>query len=208
MIGVFGRKIGMTQVFRADGRLIPVTVIDTNSWHVVGFKTAERDGYAAILVGLPTKRYQKQAFSEEWLKNVGKHFYFVREIGCQEGQQADVVIGQKIDSATLLQEGQFVHASGVTKGHGFQGVVKRHGFRGGPASHGPRMGRRPGSIGSHRSQGSVDRGKRMPGHMGVDCRSVRNLEIIKIDSENGAVFVKGSMPGFAGSLVFIKKSAS
>jgi large subunit ribosomal protein L3 len=206
MTGVLGRKIGMTQIFRENGQLVPVTAIDLAGWYVIGTKTQERDGYVALQVGLPAKKYQKMAFSPEWIKQPNRYFSFIKEVPFA-AQESAPTIGAEANFAQLLQAGEHVNASGTTKGRGFQGVVKRHGFSGGPASHGPRFGRWPGSLAGHRSQGHVAKGKKLPGHMGVDRRSVLNLEIIKVEPENNVVFVKGSMPGHAGSLVFLRKSA-
>lgn len=204
MINLLGRKIGMTQVFRENGELVPVTVLDINQWVVLQKKTFDRDGYNSVQVGLLRERYWDQPFAAEWIKKPAV-WHSRYEIESHEDLGA-VEVGHKINFSSLLKEGEFVMAAGITKGHGFQGVVKRHNFSGGSASHGPRFGRIPGSIGGHRSQGKVDKGKRLPGHMGCDHRSIRNLEIIRVEADKGIVFVKGSMPGSAGSLVSLRRA--
>ncbi len=206
MVNIVGRKIGMTQIFRDNGELVPATVLDLNQWVVLRKKTPERDGYGAVQVGLLRQRYWDQPFSGEWLKKPTRFWAFRCEIEIHENFE-NINVGQKIDFAAIMINGELFDAAGITKGYGFQGVVKRHGFKGGGASHGSqRMGRRTGSIGGHRSQGKVDKGKKMPGHMGCDLRSIQNLEILKIELDKGIAFIKGSMPGSAGSLVSLKRS--
>jgi len=171
--GVWGKKIGMTQVFDAD-RAIPVTVIDIDHWIVTNIRKKGRDGHDAVQVGADI---------------VG-----------------DITVGKPADFYTVLQPGNIVDVVGVTKGCGFAGVVKRHGFAGPPGSHGSTMGRRPGSIGFMRSQGRVIKGKRLPGHMGVQKRVARGLNVVRVEPEKRIILVKGSVPGKAGTLLFVRKA--
>jgi large subunit ribosomal protein L3 len=201
---LWGKKVGMTQVF-SNNRVIPVTAIDVGNWLVTNIKTKERDGYAAVQVGLPRKRHIDTPFKAEWLTDSNKFFYYLREIAF-DGDTAGLQIGQQINFNGLLNAGESVDVVGTTIGRGFAGVVKRHDFNGPPGSHGSNMGKRPGSSGSYRSQGRVIKGKRFPGHMGVDTQAMRNLEVVSINNEANVVLVKGSVPGKIGSLLCIRKA--
>lgn len=202
--GLWGKKIGMTQVFSGN-KVAPVTVIDFAHWFVTNVKTQERDGYQAVQVGRIKEKYAQEAFSEEWLKKPQQYFSFVREIKV-DGELGDVKVGQPADFKTLVAQGDKVDVFGITKGCGFAGVVRRHGFTGARASHGSMMGRRPGSIGFMRSQGRVIKGKKLPGRMGNQKQVMKNLEIVRVEPDAQIVLVKGSVPGKAGSLVFIRKA--
>lgn len=201
--GLWGKKIGMTQVFSDENKIIPVTVIDLADWFVTQIKTAARDGYNAIQIGCVRKRYSGQEFSAEWLKKQHKFFGDFREIRLTDEPQA--AVGQAIDGNMILASGDHVDVFGTSIGRGFQGGVKRHGFAGGPASHGSKLGRAPGSLSGWRSQGRVMKNKRMPGHMGVERCVMKNLKVIKIEPQANVVLVKGSIPGKTGSLVFVQK---
>ncbi|MGB8468231.1 MAG: 50S ribosomal protein L3 [Candidatus Babeliales bacterium] len=203
--GIWGKKIGMTQVFAQDSTIVPVTVIDCNHWFVTNLCVQAKHGYDAVQVGYLRKRYREQPFSSEWLKNPKKYFQALREIKLDSHAQAAYEIGQPLQVASVIEAGQKVDLVGITKGHGFQGVVKRHGFAGGRASHGPRFGRWPGSMGFMRSQGKVIKGKRLPGHMGGAQRVMKKLEVIRIERDSNIALVKGSVAGSAGSLVFMEK---
>lgn len=203
--GVWGTKIGMTQVFSAKNTVVPVTVIDLNDWIVTQIKTKDKDGYDAIQVGCLRKKYAGQAVEPQWLEKKNQYFRYCKEIRItQEGHAYQ--LGQRFDGASVFEVGQKIDVVGTTKGRGFQGVVKRHNFRGGPASHGPRFGRWPGSMSFMRSQGRVIKGKKLPGHMGCDQRVMKKLEIVRIEPEANIALVKGSVPGCAGSLVFMQKA--
>lgn len=202
--GLWGRKIGMTQVFSENQKVVPVTVIDLANWYITQIKTKERDGYDAIQLGCVKDRYSSHDFSNEWLKEPNKYFSFFKEVPVSENL-SDVVVGQSIDVSTVLNMGDNVDVFGTTKGSGFQGVVKRHGFAGGRASHGATFGRFTGSLSFMRSRGRVIKGKKMPGHMGDVRRVMKNLKVIKIEPNARVVLVKGSIPGKSGSLVFVRK---
>ena len=194
----------MTQLFGANRVVVPVTALDLSDWKVIRQKTAERDGYNAVVVGLVRDAYKDEAASEAWLKEPKKYFKMIREIPVDE--EVSVTVGDTTPLEELFAEGDRVLVSGITIGKGFAGVVKRHGFAGGRASHGDTMGRRPGSIGFMATQGRVPKGKKLPGHMGTTRQTIKNLEVIKVEPSERIIFVKGSVPGKAGSLVFVQKS--
>lgn len=200
--GLWGKKIGMTQIFNTTSKVMPVTVIDCSGWRVLDIKTVERNGYAALLVGCLRKKYSDQLFDASWLHDITSYFSCTREI---KGAPVETMnIGDNADVAVLSEVAK-VNITGTTIGRGFQGGVKRYGFKGGPGSHGGKLGRKIGSLGNMRSQGRVLKGKRMPGHLGVDTCVVRNLEVVMIKPEASLLLVKGSVPGKTGSLLFIQK---
>lgn len=202
--GLWGKKIGMTQVFSDEQKVVPVTVIDVSNWYVTQVKTKENDGYDAVKMGCIKTKYSGQEFSADWLIEPRKYFSTFKEIRLNNSA-SDIAVGQASDIATILTKGDAVDVFGTTKGAGFQGVVKRHGFAGGRASHGATFGRFTGSLSHMRSRGRVIKGKKMPGHMGVDRRVMENLEVVRIESAAHVLLVKGSIPGKTGSLVFVRK---
>lgn len=201
---VWGKKVGMTQVF-SNNKVIPVTAIDIGHWLVTNIKTEARDGYNAVQVGRLKNRYADGTFKPEWLTDSNKYFYYLREIAFN-GDTASLQVGQPINFNDFLNAGESVDVVGTTIGRGFAGVVKRHDFNGPPGSHGSNMGKRPGSSSSYRSQGRIIKGKRFPGHMGADTQAMRNLEVVSINKEANVVLIKGSVPGKIGSLLCIRKS--
>ncbi len=204
--GFWGKKIGMTQVFSEKGNIVvPVTVIDLSRWFVTAIKTEQRDGYNAVQVGLTRKRYEQESFSVEWLKKTSKFFQYVREIRVQTAVAETVKIGQEADFAEQFAEGGFVDVTGITKGCGFAGVVARYNFRGGRGSHGSKLGSKPGSMGSLRARGKVIKGKKLPGHMGVAQRTMQRLEVVRIEKDSKYVLIKGSVPGKAGTIVYVQQ---
>ena len=202
--GLWGKKVGMTQVFSDTNKVIPVTVIDMADWYITQIKTVAKDGYSAIQLGCIKQRFADQELSLDWLKQSKKYFSILKEIRLQSDAFAPVV-GERIEMSSFLEQGKAVDVFGVSIGRGFAGGMKRHGFSGGPASHGDMLGRRPGSIGNMRTRGRVIKGKRMPGHFGVEQHVIQNLEIIKIEPQARMLLVKGSVPGKTGSLLFLKK---
>jgi len=201
--GIWGKKLGMTQVFDND-QVIPVTVIDVSDWVVTGFKTQERDEYNAIQVGCLRKRFAGQKPVASWFKKLQHYFTEIREIPVNELPQ-NLTVGQPADFYGEIQKGERVNVFGITKGRGFAGVVKRWRFQGPPATHGATMGKNPGSMSFMRSQGKVIKGKRLPGRMGVDRRVMKNLDVVKVESSGPIILVKGCVPGHAGSLLFIQR---
>jgi large subunit ribosomal protein L3 len=201
--GFWGRKIGMTQLFSGN-KVVPATVIDISSWYVTDIKTQERDGYHAVQVGKVKKRYGTEEFSLAWLKDKKVYFSFVREIPLQKPAEG-LEIGKQADFYTLFNEGDAVDVSGITKGNGFAGVVRRYNYKGGRGSHGCTQGRTPGAIGGLTRSGKVIKGKGLPGHMGVKKRTMQGLEVVKVLKDDNAIVIKGSIPGKAGSLVFVRR---
>jgi len=206
--GLWGRKIGMTQVF-SENAVVPVTAVDVSGWIVTNIRTNERDGYSAVQVGKIKDRYIKKKFDINWLKKPRLYFSFVREIklnkDVSELEGSAIVVGKTADFKSIFSEGDNVDVFGMSKGCGFAGVVRRYNFAGPPASHGHTMGKKPGSLGGACSQGKVAKGKKLPGHMGNKKRAAKNLEIVKVEKDSEIVLVKGSIPGKSGSLVFLRK---
>lgn len=202
--GLWGKKIGMSQIFQEDGRVVPVTAVDVSHWYVTQVKAADRDGYTAIQVGLLRPRHQGKEFSSEWLKKLSRFFVFVREVRVPEGETFEV--GSTFDIASVLNVGDVLDVVGTTIGKGFQGVVKRYRHSGGHASHGDNLGRAPGALEGLTRSGRVRKGRKLPGHMGVTRQTIRNLPVVAVDHDVNVVFVKGSLPGKADSLVFMRKS--
>ena len=205
MSGLWGKKIGMTQVFSEENQVIPVTVIDVNHWFVTGLKKKDRDGYDAVQVGCLRKKYRGEKFSSDWLKSANKHFYYLREIKLDEPKE-DLKLGQPMNFSSVVNKGDKIDVFGLSKGLGFAGVVKRYKFKGGPASHGSTVHRFVGSLSScGRTGARVAKGKRLPGHKGNDRRMMANLQIVDIKPEDSIMLIKGSIPGKTGSLVFVRK---
>jgi len=204
---LFGKKIGMTQVFDKDGNVTPVTVIGVANWFVTQLKTPKKDGYAALQVGMLRKGYQGESFSAQWLKNKNDVFAHVKELSLDKDSD-QFKLGQefKLDLVSL-NDGDKIDVIGTSTGKGFQGVVKRLGFRGGPAAHGSKFHRRPGASGCLRTQGEVIKGRGNPGQLGSERVTVEGLKVVHLDKDNGFVFVKGAVPGRKDSLVLIKKQS-
>jgi len=206
MIGILGKKVGMTHLF-SNGRVVPVTVIRSGPCKVFYKKSDEKEGYSSVALGFePQKEHrinkpQLSALKKSDLSPVK----LVREFRLDDTSPYEV--GQDITVGNF--EGvKFVDISGTTKGKGFQGVMKRYGFGGGPKSHGASLfHRRPGSIGSMASEGKVIKGKKMPGQMGNKKRTVKRLEIVERDLENNLLIVKGAVPGPKNGYLLIKPSA-
>lgn len=201
--GLWGKKVGMTQLF-VDDKVVPVTIVDTGRWFVTAIKTVENDGYNAVQIGLVRDRYADKQFDPHWLQSLATYFMHVREVKLGAASD-DLTVGQAANFIASLSQGQLVDAFGLTKGRGFAGVMKRHNFGGGRSSHGSTFHRRPGGISHMRSRGRVIKGKRLPGHMGVERVAVKNLMVVKLDPQAQYVAVKGSIPGHAGSLVYLQK---
>ncbi len=204
MKGILGTKIGMTQVFTKNGKLIPVTVIEVEPNVVTQIKTIEKDGYDAIQLGAVTIREKsankpKAGHTKKANTNPKR---FLREI--RGVNVSDYTLGQVID-ASVFTEGEIVDASGVSKGKGFQGVIKRYNQSRGPMGHGSQYHRGVGSMGTLLPM-HVLKGKKLPGHMGNVTTTIQNLEVVSVDLENNVILVKGNVPGPKKSLVMIKTS--
>jgi len=203
---IFGKKIGMTQIFSEEGKSFPVTVIDIPRLFVTQVKTPENDGYAALQVGMLRKRYVGKPFDRNWCSDKKKYFLHVREIKVDDATLGKFKIGKEVKLDDVdVQKDTLVKATGKNKGKGFQGVVKRWGFGGGPSSHGSNFHRIPGSIGTICSQGKVYKGKQLPGQCGCKQITISGLTIVDVDKEQGCLFVKGAVPGKRDSLLFISK---
>jgi len=206
--GLWGKKIGMTQIFSGE-KVVPVTAVDVSGWIVTNIKTRERDGYTAVQVGRIKERYANIKFDMSWLKNPKTYFSVVREIklddDISEAEKGAITIGKPAKFLSILVEGDSVNVFGTSKGCGFAGVVRRYNFGGPPASHGSTMGKKPGSIGFMCSVGRVIKGKKMPGQMGNRKSFVKNLEVAKLEKGSDLVLIKGAVPGKSGSLVFLQK---
>lgn len=203
MKGILGRKIGMTQVFTKEGKLIPVTVVEIQPNVVTQVKTVETDGYNAIQLGVFDKKEKnatKASIGHAKKANTTPKRY-LKEIRNAEGTYnlGDTII------ADLFTAGEYVDVTGTTKGHGTQGVIKRHGQHSGPSAHGSRYHRRPGSMGTLRPM-RVLKGKKLPGHMGVDTVTIQNLEIIEVNTNENYILISGNIPGAKESLVLIKSA--
>jgi len=207
--GILGKKIGMTQVFRPDGQVVPVTLLKAGPCMVVQRKTPATDGYDAVQLGLvefiKPKRINKPATGH--LKKAGVDVAkFLREFRLDRGTSSgDMKAGDQVLVSDFKPK-EKVDVIGVSKGRGFAGVVKRHHFRGGEGSHGSMFHRAPGSIGASSFPSRVLPGMRMGGHMGNEQVTVRNLEIIEVDTEDNVLVVKGAVPGPNGSYVVVRRA--
>lgn len=204
MKGILGKKIGMTQVFTKNGKLIPVTVVEIEPNVVTQIKTVEKDGYDAIQLGYETIRAKVSNKAKVGHTNKAntEPKRFLREI-----RGVDVnsyTLGQVID-ASLFTKGEIVDVSGVSKGKGFQGVIKRWNQSRGPMGHGSQYHRGVGSLGTLLPM-HVLKGKKMPGHMGHELVTIQNLEVVDVDLENNVILIKGNVPGPKQSLVMIRTS--
>ncbi len=194
---IVAKKVEMSQRFREDGNIVPVTVLKVEKCVVTQVKTADKDGYNAVQVGCGE---DKNANKPLLGHTKGQAFRNLKELRLEA--PAELKVGDVLGLEQFLS-GEFVHVTGVSKGKGFQGVVKRHHFAGGPASHGHKDNlRMPGSIGAGGIQ-RVFKGMRMGGHMGSDRVTVHNLEIIEVDAKNGTVAIKGAVPGSTGSTITV-----
>ena len=200
--GILGRKLGMTQVFLADGNVVPVTVIEAGPCFVTQVRTIGKDGYEAVQLGFGEAKKLNRP-EKGHLKTIpaGRHLreFEVDDVG-------EVEVGQKID-VSLFAEGDTVDVIGTSKGKGFQGVMKRHHFHGGPKTHGQSdRPRSPGSIGATTTPGRVWKGQRMGGRMGGDRVTVRNLEVIRVDPGRNLILVHGAVPGAREGLLMVRKT--
>ncbi len=203
MIGLIGKKIGMTQLFDDNGRLTPVTVLQVEPNTVVSVKKSDDFGYAAVVLGVG--ELKKERVSKVYANQFAEGVAPVRLLKEFRGFNKEVSAGEKI-GVELLDSVCYLDVTAVSKGKGFQGVVKRWGFGGGRATHGSKFHREPGSTGQCTSPSRSFKNVKMPGHMGSERVTVQNLKIEKIDSELGVVMVRGSVPGKKDAVVFIKSA--
>ena len=202
---IIGKKIGMTQIFSPEGKLIPVTVIEAGPCPVVQKKTVETDGYEAVQLGFALKKAKRVNKPEKG------HF-------AKAGVEATRILKEfKLDNAAELNlgdviavdvfaEGDKIDVTGTSKGHGYAGTVKRFGTHRGPMAHGSKYHRGPGSMGACSTPSKVMKGKKLPGHMGVEKVTIQNLDVVKVDAERNLLLVKGAVPGPRGGYVTVKNA--
>lgn len=202
---IIGKKIGMTQIFSPEGKLVPVTVIEAGPCPVVQKKTVETDGYEAVQLGFSLKKAKRVTKPEKG------HF-------AKAGVEATRILKEfKLDNAAELNlgdviavdvfaEGDKIDVTGTSKGHGYAGTVKRFGTHRGPMAHGSKYHRGPGSMGACSTPSKVMKGKKLPGHMGVEKVTVQNLDVVRVDAERNLLLVKGAVPGPRGGYVTVKNA--
>lgn len=208
MIGLLGKKVGMTKIFTEDGRSIPVTVISAGPCKVLQVKTEKHDGYQAVQLGydLAKPRKATKPMMGHFKKSGAPPFKRIKEFTIDESEM-EFRVGQEIAITDVFHEGELVDCTGTSKGKGFQGVVKRYGFKGGPKSHGQSdRHRAPGSIGASSSPSRVIKGIKMPGRMGNKKVTVKGLRIIRMLENDNLILVKGSIAGPKGGYILIKRS--
>ena len=207
MEGLIGKKVGMTQVYDADGRRTTVTVIEVGPCPVVQVKTEERDGYGAVQIGYGEQKVSRLTKAEAGhLKKTGGlegGLKVLKEFAADEGETlkaGDVLTVKNFEGV------KYVDVTGVTKGRGFAGVLKRYNFAGGNMTHGGHSKRRTGGLAARDLPGWIEKGKKMPGHMGCVSRKAVNLEVVQVRPDDNALLVKGCIPGARNGIVFVRKS--
>lgn len=200
---IIGKKVGMTQIFDETGLVVPVTVIEAGPCVVAQVKTVETDGYNAVQLGfgeVKEKHINKPEKGHFTKANITpkKHLREFRTLDVTKAKVGDEI---KVDTFAV---GDKIDVQGITKGKGFQGVIKRHGQHRGPMGHGSMYHRRPGSMGATSTPGRVFKGKKLPGHMGMQTVTIQNLDVVKVDLDKNVILVKGSVPGPKGAILKIK----
>ena len=206
--GLIGKKVGMTQLFTAEGIVHTATVLKAGPCVVSQVKTAQGDGYDAVQLGfVESKPTKENKPTQGHFKKAGVPPTRVRrEVSVAAGAEAPKA-GDQV-GVSIFADGERVDVIGTSRGKGFQGVVKRHHFAGGRASHGSMFHRAPGSIGASSFPSRVVKGMRMAGHMGADRVTVRNMKVLRVDAENNLLLVEGAVPGGPNSIVVIRKSVA
>jgi large subunit ribosomal protein L3 len=201
---LIGKKLGMTRFFLDEGQSVPVTIVKAGPCVIVQKKTADKDGYEAIQVGFEDQRKKRvNAPLRGHFKAAGdRYFAHLREIRVEDAQEFE--LGQEL-KADIFEIGETVQVTGKSKGRGFSGVIKRWGFSGGKKTHGSRSHRVPGSIGSSATPGRVQKGKKLPGRMGYQKTTIKNLKILDVRPEQDIIALKGSVPGSRNSIIEISK---
>ncbi len=200
---IFGKKVGMTQIFDENDKIVPVTVIQAEPNTVCQVKTAETDGYEAVQLGFGDIKEKKVN------KPMGGHFAkqgvaprrYLREVRVESG--AERTLGE-LQTVAAFADVKKVDVTGTSKGKGFAGVIRRYGFAGGPGGHGAHFHRAPGSVGQCATPSRVFKGVRMPGHMGCDRVTVKNLEVVRVDEDMNLILVKGAVPGGKNGIVRVR----
>jgi large subunit ribosomal protein L3 len=201
MVGILGRKMGMTQIYTEDGKVCPVTVVEAGPCCVVQVKTLDNDGYEAVKIGfweVKEKRLNKPLAGLYRKAGVKSHRLL------KEFPMGGLKVGEFV-TVEKFSKGDRVCVTGVSKGKGFQGVMKRHHFSGGPGSHGSMFNRAPGSIGASSFPSRVWKNQGLPGHMGSERITVKNLEIVDIKADQNLLLIRGAVPGSKGTFLEIKK---
>ncbi|MBC8415534.1 MAG: 50S ribosomal protein L3 [Candidatus Cloacimonetes bacterium] len=205
MIGLIGKKIGMTQIFGTNGEMIPVTVIQAGPCRVIHRKTKEKHGYDSVQLGyeeIDEKKINKPV-AGHFKKHNSPNYKYLHEFRLKVYK--DIKEGEVFD-VSMFEKNELLKVTGISKGKGFQGVIKRHGHHGGKASHGVHESfRGPGSIGQCATPSRVYKGKNLPGHMGMQKVSALNVKVIKVDIEKNLVMVKGAVPGHRNSIIRLRK---
>lgn len=200
---IYGKKIGMTQLFDEDGKVIPVTVIEAAPNKVCQVKTTATDGYEAVQLGFGTIKEQKvnKPMAGHFAKQGVEPVRYLREVRVTDG--AEHTVGEEVTVANFA-EVKKVDVTGTSKGKGFAGVMRRYGFGGGPGGHGAHFHRAPGSVGQCAYPSRVFKGVRLPGHMGCDTVTTKNLEVVRIDEDMNLIMLKGAVPGGKNGVVRIR----
>jgi large subunit ribosomal protein L3 len=206
--GILGTKLGMTQVFDENNKVVPVTVVKAGPNVVTRIRTTERDGYSAVQLAygeISPRKVNKPVTGQYAAAGINPRRHLA-ELRFDEATTADYEVGQEL-TAEIFADGSYVDVTGTSKGKGFAGTMKRHGFKGQGASHGAQaVHRRPGSIGGCATPGRVFKGTRMSGRMGSDRVTTQNLLVHKVDAENGVLLIKGAIPGRNGGLVTVRSA--
>ncbi len=203
MIGLIGKKIGMTQLFDEAGVLTPVTVVKVDSNVVVKKKTLEKDGYNAVLLGSVDVKPSRlsRPVRGQFAEGISP-----KKVLCEfRDFDKELNIGDSL-GVDLFNSSRFVDVVGISKGKGFAGVMKRHGFGGGRETHGSKFHREPGSTGQSTTPANTKPGRKMPGRMGCDRVTVQNLRLVKVDTESGVLLIKGAVPGVNNSFVLVRQA--
>lgn len=203
MLGLIGKKIGMTQVFDEKGVVSPVTIIQIEDNVVVSKRTPEKNGYSACVIGSRDKKKSRitKPYAGQFKEGIAPKQYLVEFRDFEKESNVGDVLGVE-----LFNDFDFVDVIGTSKGKGFQGVMRRHGFDGGRKTHGSKFHREPGSTGNSSTPGKTHRGIKMPGHMGNERVTVQNLKVVKVDAEKKVLLVRGAVPGPRDGMVIVRRA--
>lgn len=203
MLGLIGKKIGMTRIFDEAGKVTPVTVLQIEDNYVVALRNEEKNGYSACVLGSGLKKKSRvtKPYAGQFPEGVEPTQYLIE---CRDFD-LDANIGDKLTVETF-RDIDFVDVVGISKGKGFQGAMKRHGFGGGRKTHGSKFHRALGGTGAATTPGTTKKGRKMAGRMGAERITVLNLRVMKVDADKGVLLVKGAVPGYANGLVFVREA--
>lgn len=205
--GILGKKVGMTQIFTPEGKVVPVTVVEAGQSVVLQNKSVENDGYNAVQLGFGAVKDKNvtKPMKGHFAKAGAKAVRFIREIRLPAA--SEYTVGQSVN-ADIFAEGELVDVTGTSKGKGFAGGIKRHNFRRGPMAHGSKSHREPGSIGPRMSGGGgkVFKGKKLPGRMGAQKVTIQRLSVVRVDTDRNLILIKGAVPGPKGGYVIIRNT--